>query len=117
MQVVGYLVEELRDKKNYKAFKHDMTEANIFIGSLIFIEELADKVCIPILNGTGTVATFCSSLTSISHIVSNALALSRRTSSAAATAGAVTGIRTIRPVNRHSGGAVFGVASIWLAQS
>ena len=44
MQVVGYLVEELRDAKNYAAFKHDMTEANIFIGSLIFIEELADKV-------------------------------------------------------------------------
>ncbi len=44
LQVVGYLVEELRDAKNLKAFKHDMETANIFIGSLIFIEELADKV-------------------------------------------------------------------------
>ena len=44
MEVVGYLLEELRDAKNYEAFKQDMQSANIFIGSLIFIEELADKV-------------------------------------------------------------------------
>lgn len=44
MEVVGYLLEELRDNKNYEAFKNDMQTANIFIGSLIFIEELADKV-------------------------------------------------------------------------
>lgn len=44
MEVVGYLLEELRDKKNYEAFKADMQTANVFIGSLIFIEELADKV-------------------------------------------------------------------------
>ena len=44
VEVVGYLLEELRDSKNYEAFKADMQTANVFIGSLIFIEELADKV-------------------------------------------------------------------------
>ena len=43
-EVVGYLLEELRDGKNYEAFQKDMADANIFIGSLIFIEELAEKV-------------------------------------------------------------------------
>ena len=43
-EVVGYLLEELRDQKNLEAFKKDVEEANIFIGSLIFIEELAEKV-------------------------------------------------------------------------
>ena len=44
VEVVGYLLEELRDKSNFDAFKKDVGKANIFIGSLIFIEELADKV-------------------------------------------------------------------------
>lgn len=44
VEVVGYLLEELRDAKNFASFKEDMASANIFIGSLIFIEELADKV-------------------------------------------------------------------------
>lgn len=43
-EVVGYLLEELRDAKNFEAFKADVADCNIFIGSLIFIEELADKV-------------------------------------------------------------------------
>ena len=43
MEIVGYLLEELRDAKNFEAFKADVASANIFIGSLIFIEELADK--------------------------------------------------------------------------
>uniref|UniRef100_A0A7N2M1W3 magnesium chelatase n=1 Tax=Quercus lobata TaxID=97700 RepID=A0A7N2M1W3_QUELO len=43
-QVVGYLVEELRDESTYKAFCKDLEDANIFIGSLIFVEELALKV-------------------------------------------------------------------------
>ena len=43
VECVGYLLEELRDAKNYAAFQADMRDANIFIGSLIFIEELADK--------------------------------------------------------------------------
>jgi hypothetical protein len=44
IEVVGYLLEELRDAKNYEQFKKDVADANIFIGSLIFIEELAEKV-------------------------------------------------------------------------
>ncbi|KAM1717236.1 hypothetical protein COP2_025377 [Malus domestica] len=43
-QVVGYLVEELRDADTYKMFCQDLEDANIFIGSLIFVEELAIKV-------------------------------------------------------------------------
>ena len=43
-EVVGYLLEELRDASNLAAFTRDVEDANIFIGSLIFIEELAEKV-------------------------------------------------------------------------
>ncbi|KAL2923592.1 Magnesium-chelatase subunit ChlH chloroplastic [Bienertia sinuspersici] len=43
-EVVGYLVEELRDKETYQSFCKDLEDANIFIGSLIFVEELAIKV-------------------------------------------------------------------------
>lgn len=43
-QIVGYLVEELRDPVSYNAFCKDLEDANIFIGSLIFVEELALKV-------------------------------------------------------------------------
>ncbi|KAK4485444.1 hypothetical protein RD792_008085 [Penstemon davidsonii] len=43
-QVVGYLVEELRDENTYKSLCKDLEDANIFIGSLIFVEELALKV-------------------------------------------------------------------------
>ncbi|MBZ8179216.1 magnesium chelatase subunit H [Oscillatoria salina] len=43
-EISGYLIEELRDKDNYEDFKRDIAEANIFIASLIFIEDLADKV-------------------------------------------------------------------------
>ena len=34
----------MRDPKNFEQFKRDVAEANIFIGSLIFVQELADKV-------------------------------------------------------------------------
>ena len=44
VEVVGYLVEELCDKDNFETFKKDVADANIFIGSLIFVEELAQKV-------------------------------------------------------------------------
>jgi magnesium chelatase subunit H len=44
IQVSGYLIEELRSEDNYEAFKQDIADANIFIASLIFIEDLADKV-------------------------------------------------------------------------
>ncbi|KAF8396160.1 hypothetical protein HHK36_017773 [Tetracentron sinense] len=43
-EVVGYLVEELRDESTYQTFCKDLEDANIFIGSLIFVEELALKV-------------------------------------------------------------------------
>ncbi|XP_009793484.1 magnesium-chelatase subunit ChlH, chloroplastic [Nicotiana tabacum] len=43
-EVVGYLVEELRDENAYKMFCKDLEDANVFIGSLIFVEELALKV-------------------------------------------------------------------------
>jgi magnesium chelatase subunit H len=43
-EVNGYLIEELRDANNYEAFKQDVAEANVFIASLIFIEDLADKL-------------------------------------------------------------------------
>ncbi|XP_059668410.1 magnesium-chelatase subunit ChlH, chloroplastic [Cornus florida] len=43
-EVVGYLVEELRDESTYKTFCLDLEDANIFIGSLIFVEELALKI-------------------------------------------------------------------------
>ncbi len=43
-EVSGYLIEELRSQENYEAFQQDIATANIFIASLIFIEDLADKV-------------------------------------------------------------------------
>ncbi|KAJ8601073.1 hypothetical protein CTAYLR_009728 [Chrysophaeum taylorii] len=43
-ECVGYLLEELRDPANVEAFKRDLSDANIFVGSLIFIQELADVV-------------------------------------------------------------------------
>nr|CAB3486400.1 unnamed protein product [Digitaria exilis] len=43
-EVVGYLVEELRDAETYATFCADLADANVFIGSLIFVEELALKV-------------------------------------------------------------------------
>ncbi len=44
IEVSGYLIEELRDNDNYEAFKRDVAAANIFIASLIFLEDLADKI-------------------------------------------------------------------------
>jgi magnesium chelatase subunit H len=44
IEINGYLIEELRDPENYEDFKRDVAQANIFIASLIFIEDLADKV-------------------------------------------------------------------------
>ena len=43
-ELSGYLIEELRDPSNFENFKKDVNEANIFLGSLIFIEDLAQKV-------------------------------------------------------------------------
>ncbi|MGB3513007.1 MAG: magnesium chelatase subunit H [Microcoleaceae cyanobacterium] len=44
IEISGYLIEELRDPQNYENFKREVSEANIFIASLIFIEDLAEKV-------------------------------------------------------------------------
>ena len=44
VECVGYILEELRDPENFASFKKDVEGANIFIGSLIFVQELADKV-------------------------------------------------------------------------
>ncbi len=44
IELNGYLIEELRDETNYSDFKADIAQADIFIGSLIFIEDLAQKV-------------------------------------------------------------------------
>jgi magnesium chelatase subunit H len=44
IEISGYLIEELRDQQNYQEFQKDMETANIFIASLIFIEDLAQKV-------------------------------------------------------------------------
>jgi len=44
VESVGYLLEELRNPATLAAFKADVEDANIFIGSLIFVQELAEKV-------------------------------------------------------------------------
>merc|ERR1719157_307099 len=44
IECVGYLLEELRDDDTFEQFKKDVADANIFIGSLIFVQELAEKV-------------------------------------------------------------------------
>lgn len=44
VETVGYLLEELRNPETLAAFKADVQSANIFIGSLIFVQELAEKV-------------------------------------------------------------------------
>ncbi|MGL5940654.1 MAG: magnesium chelatase subunit H [Waterburya sp.] len=44
VELNGYLIEELRNEENYNNFKNDVAQANIFIASLIFVEDLAQKV-------------------------------------------------------------------------
>ena len=44
IELSGYLIEELRNEENYQNFQQDVAQANIFIASLIFIEDLAQKV-------------------------------------------------------------------------
>lgn len=44
IEISGYLIEELRSPENYEDFKRDVATANVFIASLIFIEDLATKV-------------------------------------------------------------------------
>ena len=44
IELSGYLIEELRDESNYADFCADVAQADVFIASLIFIEDLAQKV-------------------------------------------------------------------------
>lgn len=44
LELSGYLIEELRDPDNYADFQADVDQADVFIASLIFIEDLAQKV-------------------------------------------------------------------------
>jgi len=44
VECVGYLLEELRNDDAFEQFQKDMNEANVFVGSLIFVQELAEKV-------------------------------------------------------------------------
>jgi magnesium chelatase subunit H len=44
VEISGYLIEELRDEANYEEFKRDIAQAQVFIASLIFLEDLADKL-------------------------------------------------------------------------
>jgi magnesium chelatase subunit H len=44
VECVGYLLEELRNDDAFAQFKEDVADANVFIGSLIFVQELAEKV-------------------------------------------------------------------------
>ncbi|KAM3568304.1 hypothetical protein VYU27_009570, partial [Nannochloropsis oceanica] len=44
VECVGYLLEELRNPETLEDMRKDVADADIFIGSLIFIQELAEKV-------------------------------------------------------------------------
>jgi len=44
VECVGYVLEELRNPETLAAFQQDVQNSNIFIGSLIFVQELAEKV-------------------------------------------------------------------------
>jgi magnesium chelatase subunit H len=43
-EINGYLIEELRAPENYAQFQLDIENADLLIASLIFIEDLADKL-------------------------------------------------------------------------
>ncbi|OLQ15653.1 Magnesium-chelatase subunit ChlH, chloroplastic [Symbiodinium microadriaticum] len=44
MECVGYLLEEIRDAASEEELAKDLDDANIFICSLIFVQELAEKL-------------------------------------------------------------------------
>ena len=44
IEISGYLIEELRDPQNYAEFQRELENTNIFIASLIFIDDLAQKL-------------------------------------------------------------------------
>lgn len=43
-ECVGYLLEEIRNPETLEELKQDLQDANVFICSLIFVQELADKL-------------------------------------------------------------------------
>jgi len=61
VECVGYLLEELRNDEAFEQFKADMADANVFVGSLIFVQELAEKVTAvvePLRDGLDAVLVF-----------------------------------------------------------
>ncbi|ELR98632.1 magnesium chelatase subunit H [Gloeocapsa sp. PCC 73106] len=48
IEISGYLLEELRNPENYADFEEKIAEANLFIASLIFIEDLAAKIAVTV---------------------------------------------------------------------
>ncbi|MEN9229252.1 MAG: magnesium chelatase subunit H, partial [Gloeomargarita sp. HHBFW_bins_205] len=44
VELRGYLIEELRSPENYQQFQEDIAQADVFIASLIFVEDLAQKI-------------------------------------------------------------------------
>ena len=43
VEAVGYLLEELRNPETLEAFRKDVETANMFIGSLIFVQEVTSE--------------------------------------------------------------------------
>ena len=58
----GYILEELRDPKNYEKFKREVAEANIFIGSLIFVRSSRTRSSKPSSRCATSWTRFASSL-------------------------------------------------------
>eukprot|EP00930_Biecheleria_cincta_P083275 TRINITY_DN72881_c0_g1_i1.p1 TRINITY_DN72881_c0_g1~~TRINITY_DN72881_c0_g1_i1.p1 ORF type:complete len:1488 (-),score=365.15 TRINITY_DN72881_c0_g1_i1:600-5000(-) len=44
VECVGYLLEEIRDPNSLEELKNDLDDANVFVCSLIFVQELAEKL-------------------------------------------------------------------------
>jgi magnesium chelatase subunit H len=44
VEAVGYLLEELRNPATLEAFRKDVESANMFIGSLIFVQEVSGVI-------------------------------------------------------------------------
>jgi len=44
VECVGYLLEEIRNPNTIEELKNDLEDANVFVCSLIFVQELADKL-------------------------------------------------------------------------
>lgn len=44
VECVGYLLEEIRDSNSLEELKQDLDDANVFLCSLIFVQDLAEKL-------------------------------------------------------------------------